>query len=624
MKTQTQGKGEQAPMRRFREEKGSALVMVMFMMLILTLLGVAVLSATVGGARRTLTRENDIQSLQLTQKTLDESVAYIAANLDGKQIKADMLGSTLQSVVNSIPALAAGGESAESENGVKTEVALASTQLISAKPQADFGGSTVKGSTSYTVTLIAKSDVNGVDRVLRQKVRVSVYPDFLNYAFGSEEDLILNGSPQIKGNIYAGKTLRVSNVANYAYNAQSLQKQSLFPKMEERDGGVKPLAFIQSLDEFNLSENNYPARPVNRGADGAALSGELTKANVFKALGIDLSQVRVRKSEQFVRVDVNQSFKDKFAQAFNLGDGAVPADAAAMSAYLSGYPNALRMPTEPIKPIRPANPASTDPETQKKYEQQLDEYEKAYTQYIKFDLPKYEKALRDLATTLTNMQGTVVFDGDLNVDGEWLRGLIQTRRDPSSWLIVNGSLTINNTIDKAPLNLYGSVLVTGSVNLQGNINVDSTLFTLGSTKIQDATITGADGSKEIVLISKGPILLNRVDAFTPAAVAQTLRGFFYTDATAELYGVGSNFDLQGGFFAKGNLTVNAVVGNSTEDASRQMINFDDQAYGKASRFKVNYNDGVFEHQGLALPRVDQVSVKAEKIELIQESEITAP
>lgn len=610
-------------MRRFREEKGSALVMVMFMMLILTLLGVAVLSATVGGARRTLTRENDIQSLQLTQKTLDESVAYIAANLDGKTIKADILGPTLQNVLNGIPALQARDSASDLQNGVKTELVLASTQLISAKAAADFGGSSIKGDSSYTVTLIAKSDVNGVDRVLRQKVRVSLYPDFLNYAFGSEEDLILNGSPQIKGNIYAGSTLRVSNVANYAYKGSNLRKESLFPKMEDRADRSKSLAFIQSLDSFSLSENNYAARPVNRGADGTALSGELTKANVLKALNIELSQVRIRKSEEFVRVDVEQSFKDKFAEAFNLNDSEIPENTAAVSDYLKGYSDALKMPDKPIEPTRPVNPASTDISVQKTYEEDLAEYEEAYEQYINVELPNYEKALVDLATRLTTMQSTVVFDGDLNVDGEWLRGLIQTKRSASSWLIVNGNLTVDNQIDDAPLDLTGSILVTGSVNLTGHINVDSTLFTLGNTKIQDATITGATGNKEIVLISKGPILLNRVDAFSAANVARTLRGFFYTDATAELYGVGSNFDLQGGFFAKGNLTVNAVVGNSTEDPNRQFINFDDQAYGKASRFKVDYNDEVFEHQGIALPRVDQISVKAEKIELIQESEINA-
>lgn len=608
-------------MRRFREEKGSALVMVMFMMLILTLLGVAVLSAAVGGARRTLTRENDVQSLQLTQKTLDESVAYIAEKLDGKTLKADALGSTLQRVLTDIPALKASNSS--SSEGVKTELGLASTRLLSATPSDDFAGIALKKESSYTVTLIAQSEINGVKRTLKQDVNVSLYPDFLNYAFGSEKDLILNGSPTIKGNIYAGNRLFVSNVANYAYKGKPLNKNSLFPRMQKRDDGSQPLAFIQALDDFWLSENGYGARPVNRGADGAALSGALTISNVRKALDIDLSQVRIRKNEQFVKVDVNQSFRDKFGQALGLSDSFAVGDYAS---YLNGYPQALKMPVKPIEPQRPNEPVSTDKDIQDLYKKQLDIYEKAYTKYITIELPNYQTALNDLTKALTNMTGTVVFNGDLNVDGDWLKGLIQTTKSASAWLIVNGNLTVNNTLDNTKLNVDSNILVTGSVNLGGQISVDSTLLTLGNTKIQDATITGAqkaNGIKEIVLISKGSILLNRVDAFSQANVAQTLRGFFYTDEAAELYGVGSNFDLQGGFFAKGNLTVNAVVGNSTEDASKQNIVFDDQSVSKTSRFKVDYNDQVFNNQGLALPRVDQISVKAEKIELIQESEIPA-
>lgn len=602
-------------MRRLRGEKGSALVMVMFMMLILTLLGVAVLSATVGGARRTLTRENDIQSLQLTQKTLDESVAFIAANLDGKQIAANTLKATLDGVLTRIPARQVADPT--KKTGVQTDLTLASSQLISAVPTADFLNDPIKGDSSYTVTLTAQGVVNGVQRTMTQKVTVSLYPDFLNYAFGSEENLILNGAPQIKGNIYAGNQLLVSNMAQYTYNGikyngvDNPAQKTLFPNMLARDDGSQPLAFVQSLDRFNLSENNYQSRPVNQGADGSTLSGDLTKANVKKALNIDLSQVRIRNNEQFIRVDVIQSFREKFGLALNLNGSSIPADVSGMKAVLDGYSGALKMPEKPPGPPTEPGPQGTD-ETEAKYNDRIKKYEDEYKKYIAA-LEQYERDLDTLAGKLTNMGSTVVFNGNLDVDGDWLRGLIQTTRRADSWLIVNGDLTVNNKIDSSNLNVYGNVLVTGSVKLVGKINVDSTMFVLGNTTIQDATITGATGNKEIVLISKGPILLNRVDAFNDTA--QTLRGFFYTDATAELYGVGSNFDLQGGFFAKGNLTVNAVVGSSTQDPSRQRINFDDQSVGKANRFKVNYNDEVFEHQGMALPRVDKISVKAEKIQL---------
>lgn len=614
-------------MKRAREEKGSALVMVMFMMLILTLLGVAVLSAAVGGARRTLTRENDIQSLQLTQKTLDESVAYIAANLEGQSVQGNALGVRIQSVLSAMPAL----RSDDDGSGVQTDLQSASGELISAVPKADFEGDPLRGNSSYTITLTAEGNVNGVKRTMTQKVKVSMYPDFLNYAFGSEEDLILNGSPLIRGNIYAGETLRVRKKAEYAYKGKNdLRKESLFPLMSARDDGAMPLAFVQSLDQFVITEDQdrYPERAVNRGTDGSALSGELTKVNVTKALGIDLSQVRIRNNEQFIQINVQQSFREKLAEALGVDIGSLPDD---LTGYLNSYGGALEKPEKPKEPERVPEAQTEEERKSVAYQAKLQKYDEDLKAYLE-KLKEYEAALAKLASTLSAMPGTVVFKGNpvvdggsLKVDGKWLRDLIQTNKSastgtvggPQPWLVINGDLNVNNEIDNSALRLYSNILVTGSVNLTGNIEVDSTMFVLGSTTIQDAAITGAEvaGSeeKEIVLISKGSILLNRVDAFSSTDKVQTLRGFFYTDSTAQLYGVGSNFDLRGGFFAKGSLTVNAVVGNSTEGPDQ--INFDDQVAGRTSRFKVDYNDEVFEHQGLALPKVDRISVKAEKIEL---------
>lgn len=54
--------------KRLASQQGSVLVLVMFIVLLLTILGVGVLSATVGGAKRAETRENDVQSLHLAQK----------------------------------------------------------------------------------------------------------------------------------------------------------------------------------------------------------------------------------------------------------------------------------------------------------------------------------------------------------------------------------------------------------------------------------------------------------------------------------------------------------------------------------------------------------------------------
>lgn len=111
-------------------------------------------------------------------------------------------------------------------------------------------------------------------------------------------------------------------------------------------------------------------------------------------------------------------------------------------------------------------------------------------------------------------------------------------------------------------------------------------------------------------MSKGGILLNRIEAFS--STPTTIKGFFYTEAAADLYGVGSVFWLDGGFFAKGDLTVNAVVGDAVGGASDIEVN---PSSNVGSRFRVTYNEGVYADQQAGLPRIQQVNVRVGKLEL---------
>ncbi len=614
-------------MKQWRGEKGSALVMVMFMMLILTLLGVAVLSAAVGGARQTLTRENDIQSLQLTQKVLDESVASIAAQINAKTANPDFKEINLKDALNEITNSL---DPAINKAGVKTEnLANASGKLL-AKPEvkADLASKVVNNGvdifTAYTITLRAGATVNGVERTLTQQVKVNMYPDFLNYAFGSENNLILNGTPLIKGNIYAGNMLQVSQIAKYRYKNNWLTQDSIFPKMKIGSSGQLPQAYVQSLDQFVVSKSGGPYTSVNSSRNGTE-----TDKRVKEALNIPLEQVKVKNNQKFIKIDVDQSVIDKLAEALGKSRKDVADNYGDLAGYLDKQTGIkIALPVEPPKPKLleegpPSIPSVTaSDDVQKAYLSALKTYNDVKKGY-EDALAKYQSELLSVKTKLSTMDSTVIYDdpahgSTLTLDGGLLSDLGTAGNKAGKWLIVKGDLIVNNTVSNTPLKIASNLLVTGNVTLAGPIDVDSTLFTLGKTTIQDASIHGIKDSgeeKEIVLISKGEILLNRVDKFKNTA--DSLRGFFYTDSTAELYGVGTNFKLQGGFFAKGDLTVNAVFGDSKEGDSRIQVvpQIDPGDSVENSRFQVDYNNQVFEHQGISLPHVPQVSVTAGKIQL---------
>ncbi|MFD2411783.1 hypothetical protein [Paenibacillus rhizoplanae] len=576
--------------RRFREERGSALVLVMFIVLLLTILGLSVLTAAVGGAQRTETRKNDVQSLHLAEKTLDEAVAYItsslnkrvAASVDMSQAEVDAaikgFLSNLKSMNNpeetgNPSALFASTDLHQSDGGKAIGTIVDITEPIT----------TEQGqSVSYTVTLTAQAEVNGVVRKLKQNVVVDTYPDFLKYTLGSENNLIINGSPYIKGNIYAGNRLEISDTAYYTY----LDQRSFLSTPFELDGE----AHVQSLDKL-----------VYKAQDRKELTGnEVTEASIISA-----DKVKIKSHRSFVEVNVKSSFIDKVQEA--VGTGASRQSILdnmnnhSLAAYLTSNYEAIFDHT--VLPPKP-DPADTTEEGI----QALEEYAKA-------------------VNILTNPKKSLVYAGDLTIDGTELTGINYTQKTSSAypdakhyWYIIDGNLTIDNYGGPTPIDIRANILVTGKVQIRGKVRFDSTIFALKesnvpnggedfTTVVEDAFIEGLNG-KELVLMSQGQILINRLAAFDNTEPAP-LAAFFYTDSDAQLYGVGSIFSLIGGFFAKGDLTINAVRGTALRGDSDINI----QGNNSLIRFKAIYNDRIFTDQQAGLPRVKAVNIRVGDLRL---------
>lgn len=578
-----------------RDERGSALVMVLFLILILTILGMAVLGAAIGGAQRTETRESDVQSLHLAEKSLEGAIASITAQLSGKVDNNQKgLDAAIQSYLDGIrPEDFVTGTALEAANGKITDISYARE-----------GG--VNDFVQYILTIKAEAEVNGVVRRLQQQVIIDTYPDFLKYALGTEGDLEMNGSPLIEGNLYAGNKLWVSDTAQYNYNGPSSTK-SQFPKL-------KGEAHIQSLSDWLYSRNDSIYQRVDESGDSAQISNL-----VQDIMGISMDKVKIKSQREFVEVNVRESFVDKVAEA--VGDSL---DRATIASKLNSgelgkhlgdrYPSTFVFleADQFIKPDKPAEPMDDSPEELERYEQEMAEYD--------FKMEEYRRHVKELTLPLKS----TVYNGDLTLDGIEFTGVeysegVKNSKDPSHWFIVDGDLTIDN-LGGVPISIRANMLVTGHVLIRGDANFDATIFSLGtkgaepepgySTVLQDASVGGL-GGKELVMISAGAILINRVDAFqlTP----KVLKAFFYTDEDAELYGVGSAFSLYGGFFAKKTLTINAVVGEVA--GSTGGLSFNPSGNNSKPRFQVEYNPAVFDNQKIGLPRVNQINVRVGKLSI---------
>lgn len=579
-----------------RSERGSALVLVMFIVLLLTILGVTVLSATIGGARRAETRENDVQSLHLAQKSIDEAIAYITANLNKKiQVSSN---TTQAQFDQEIEIFLRGLNSNKGAFVTDTSLQGASNEIT---------GITLDDSSTsskHVVAIKANATVNGVLRTLQQKVVITTFPDFLNYSLGSEGTIYLNGAPYIQGNIYAGNQLKVSQVAKYKHNAE-LEKRSLFPLIDGE-------AHIQSMNDLLYSRTGdiFEKVPTIDDADYSSLDNRV-KTIIEKA--------KIKKKTTFVQVNVEDSFLDKVAEASgSAGNKKLFSDIYYGAAVSNSSEEPTARGTRLITSLQQPGGIST------LWMPMLDDFEDIATGDTDEEKEQekhrlFEEAKLSLKQNLERLERSTIFIGNLKLDGVMLNQIRDTSKlnlsTGAHWLIVNGDLTIDSYSTAI---IQSNILVTGNLYIRGKAEFDSTMFVLGKTDIVDATISGiptaGSGSKELVLISKGAILINRVEEFKNEATR--LRAFFYTDSTAELYGVGSIFSLDGGFFAKGDLIINAVVGKVKKETGSANFNFDIQTEVESPRFIVNYNEQVFEDQNVGLPRVNQINVHVGPIELL--------
>lgn len=604
-------------MNRWKDEQGAALLIVLFMIIVFTMLGMAVLSASLGGAVRTETKQKDVQSLHLAEKALNEAVALLKANLDGQDISADAISEQINLILPIIK-----------QNIVSRGTEFQENPVISAS---------VSGNPPI-VFVEATATVDGVKRKLEQQITINTYPDMLNYAAGSEGNLIINGSPYfLNGDLYAGDKLKIKNEANYLYNDPIEKSEpARFPFLDGK-------AFVQSFDKFTYCDGKNGAFNCNSNSNYVPISHTSNSGltTIPVVLSTQKDNVQFKSQESFVQLNMDESFIDKITEALH-GDSA--SRTIVKNKYYASIPNLITYIDDSL------------PESQKLPNFPLNASDE--------EVNEYKSKLQTFVDTINSDEIggiTVLYKGNFNmgVGGGFSQLLYTTGAKGSrtghlsnvapcqetycnsNWFIIDGDLNIEPTADKSPIKIRGNILVTGNVNIQGKVDIDATIFSLSNyqatqsnskasvvaskiatgVEISDASIKGLN-NKELLLMSKGKILITRVNSFkdlptsgypsTNSDIAR-LDAFFYTEDDAELYGVGSVFWIKGGFFARGDLTINAVRGNTDEINSSIIFAPGQSIIDKEfSRFVIEYNEDIFTNQNVGLPRVRGINLKTSK------------
>ncbi|ASA24467.1 hypothetical protein [Paenibacillus donghaensis] len=367
-----------------------------------------------GGAQRTETKESDVQSLHLAQKGLSEAAAYIQSQLEGLQLQ-DVDPAQLQTILQGL-------DKHKSSLKVTTELEAAMNGRVENIEYKEkiVGNQSIK----YIIHIGASAMVNGVQRKLTQQITLESYPDFLKYAFGSEQTLRLNGAPLLQGNIYAGDKLVVTDTAKYSYGGlKQAENIRLFPTVSANSSATaKGEVHVQSVDSIRYTEG---ATAVTEGVDDGqfALSeGNRDFTNIqSKILHITPDKVKIKEQKKFVQINVEESFIEKLAQALlaqsprdsetarkNLRDELRLKNkegTAALNTWLTGSKMVEHIPGMPVVPVKEQPETYATPE-------RIQELEDRY----KVEMKVYEGELEQLG----KLDASIVFNGnvrDMLVDG---------------------------------------------------------------------------------------------------------------------------------------------------------------------------------------------------------------
>jgi hypothetical protein len=406
-------------------------------------------------------------------------------------------------------------------------------------------------------------------KTVERRVILTNTPSFLKYAIGSTKDVILNGGAYIDGNIYVGRNAYVTNVANYIDNSKKYMEQTSFPTTSKTS-----VLFVNG-SYYSCDHNKNTCYNV-AGNVFQRIEGNYSNDVRFQSQAPSIQKER----EEFIDVDFEWTVKDKLLNA------------AGIETFSQEYGKHIN----------------------KSIDQLFNELQ---DRFAVFD------SVSSLRENIDSTNQSIILQSEDSSPFLLNHGELDLQH---KWLIVNGDLFLGNSVN-TPTKVRGNIIVLGDLIISGDIQLDSTIYVLGRTFIYTANIAGWN-NKEVVLLSKGPLEIARINEFKNdfSFEQPNLKGYFYTDSNAVLYAVGSYINIQGGLFARGNelelapdSDVSGLVINTYRGTARKQggsISFtpppslDEK---EESRFVIRHDKSVFINRSEGLPFVKKLSLVVDKL-----------
>lgn len=517
-----------------KSEQGYTLLFVLVTLTVLSVLAVATIGISLQSTRLTEIRETDIDVETTTQNDLDLAVA------------------ALQKIVSKTTGDSPTTSSQEIFENLNSTVILPLKTIVpnvTVTPNETVSNARVTALDLTAVVTKQKGDQPSIKKSYRQRVYLSAIPSFLYYTLGSDDGVILNGAPMIKGNIFSRDALQATATPNFTYNGDD----GTYTNTRALPYIAGQVRVFQEKNQPLLKCDDYPI--CDKTIFDPQSDTELV-ATKEALVPFDFDYA----FNSFLGIDTNTSVTDT-------------------SRILEELSKKGLSPKPVLTPF-------------------LDE-------------------LSNDTQILSAPAGEIALTEDI----------IQETRNP---LIINGNLKIFSLDPSTPIKIKRPIVVLGKLTITGNVQFATTIFTTKNSLLDNANIQNDanNSSKQntLILLSKGDILINRVNKFSsPQTNEPDLNAFLYSNSEGKntIYSVGSTMNVRGGIFTRGELEVNAYRGkldleekdfpaNVTELEKLMLINkssgFED------SRLRMEYDATLLKNPTALLPlnRAVQLYVETPK------------
>ncbi|MBS4173716.1 hypothetical protein [Bacillus sp. FJAT-49736] len=627
----------------FTNEKGNTLITVLLTTVVFLTIGLALVSGTINGSKRTEVRKTDIHITYdavkaIDQITTDLSIALSSdATLAVDSLTPDSINSKLKSVLPNIVNKNIDFPSFECINiadttGDSVRYLLNNTcknekGAITQTYKLDESSTLTRALEIIIVTKTPNESDGYISRTIRKKIIISPMPSFLKYVAGTKKELVLNGSPNFIGNVYAN-ILTIHKDANYELgNGTKLSVSTPLPSIHGDIYSNSP-SILPVLVKQNFYNGEVPAlKNDSQFADinfDEAFRDQVDQffttvgfsGMQYGDIGSSLKNSIINQFQLDKISDVPDILKNQQLNAENqiTSTGNLPKSAYKLIDFNTETP--LKVPGTLIV-------SNTDQDIQLK------------DLYVNGDLYVYSNkniSLSNIVASgniyLENSNGNITINGNIYaansivinnsqslsitgnlvsandlslinsgnslVQGNLLAGYNLSIESSHNSVITGNMFSGSNmslkSIDSS-LSINGTLLSNGNFTVKGNNNdngkeddeviFDSVVYANGAATISNVNILGANqNQKELILLSKGKLMITRMNEFNNYTNEQEVAGdnglppnssnikplqaFFYTEQNAELYGVGSLFYINGGIFSAGNII-------NEQDQNNQLI-----------------------------------------------------